>query len=183
MTPRCDECGFIGDGMPADVLVATARGFGRRYRAPLTRFLPDEGDGLAVVRRRPADNVWSALEYAAHARDSLDFYVARIDRVLTEDRPTLTAVRWSTQAEVRGWNDEAPEAVAESFTAVAERLASLLESLSGEQWERVGLSSEGDGAERTVRVLAERAVHEGHHHLLDIGRALRAARSSPTSSS
>jgi hypothetical protein len=173
---RCDECGFETNGMPNDVLVGTVRGFARRYRAPLTRFLPDEGDGLAIVRRRPEPDVWSALEFAAHARDALDFYIARIARVLAEDRPTLTAVGWSTQAEVRGWNDEAPDAVAASFADTAERLAALLESLDAEQWARVGLSSEGDGAERTVRVLAERAAHEGHHHLLDIGRSLRAAR-------
>ena len=128
------------------------------------------------LRRRPAPDVWSALEYAAHCRDALDFYVARVERVLAEDRPTLTAVGWSTQAEVRGWNDEAPDAVASSFGEAAERLAALLASLDADQWQRVGLSSEGDGAERTVRVLAERAVHEGHHHLLDVGRSLRAAR-------
>ena len=173
---RCEECGFDGGVMSTDELVVEVRGFGKRFAAPLSRFLPDEGDGLAVLRARPEPDVWSALEYAAHTRDSLDFYVARVERVLAEDRPTLTAVGWSTQAEVRGWNDEVPAEVATSLAETAERLASLLESLSPEQWSRVGLSSEGDGAERTVRVLSERAVHEGHHHLLDVGRSLRAAR-------
>jgi Xaa-Pro aminopeptidase len=173
---RCDECGFDGGSSSNDELVAAVQGFAVRYRAPLTRFLADEGDGVEVLRRRPSPAVWSALEYAAHARDSLDFYVARIERVLAEDRPTLTAVGWSAQAEIRKWNDEEPVAVAGSLAVVVERLAALLASLSASQWERVGLSSEGDGAERTVRVLAERAVHEGHHHLLDVGRSLRAAR-------
>jgi hypothetical protein len=173
---RCGECGFDGDAMSAEVLVGALRALGRRYRAPLTRFLANEGDGLAVLRRRPSPEVWSALEYAAHARDAIEFYVERISRVLAEDRPTLTPVGWSTQAELRGWNDELPSAVADGFADVAERLASLLETLDDDQWHRVGLSSEGDGAERTVRVLAERAVHEGHHHLLDVGRSLRAAR-------
>ena len=162
--------------MSVDELVAELRGFGAQFAAPLSRFLPDEGDGLSVLRARPAAHVWSALEYAAHARDALDFYVARIERVLAEDRPTLTAVGWSTQAEVRGWNDEAPPEVATTLAESAERLAALLEPLSPEQWSRVGLSSEGDGAERTVRILAERAAHEGHHHLLDVGRSLRSAR-------
>src|SRR3954465_5917355 len=135
---RCDECGFDGDAMSCDVLIGTARGFARRYRAPLTRFLPGEGDGLEVLRRRPGPDVWSALEYAAHSRDALEFYVERIARVLAEDGPTLHAVGWSTQAEVRGWNDELPEAVVSSFAEVAERLAALLESLSAPQWQRVG---------------------------------------------
>jgi hypothetical protein len=165
--------------MSAEVLVGTMRAFGRRYRAPLSRFLPDEGDGTAVLRRRPAPDVWSALEYAAHTRDALEFYVERIARVLVEDRPTLTAVGWSTQADVRGWNAEVPDAVAAGVAEVADRLATLLESLDEVQWQRVGLSSDGSGAERTVRALAERAVHEGHHHLLDVGRSLRAAREAP----
>jgi hypothetical protein len=177
---QCGECGFDGDAMSTEVLIGTVRAFGRRYRAPLARFLPDEGDGLSVLRRRPAPGVWSALEYAAHTRDALEFYVERIARVVAEDRPTLTAVGWSTQAEVRGWNAEVPDAVAGSLAEAADRLATLLESLSAAQWQRVGLSSEGDGAERTVRALAERAVHEGHHHLLDVGRSLRAAREAPT---
>jgi len=38
----------------------------------------------------------------------------------------------------------------------------------------VGIGSDGD--ERTVHELAGRLVHEGHHHLLDVGRSLRAVR-------
>ena len=156
-------------------LSAACRGFVKRFTAPLTRFLPNE-DGSAILRRRPAPDVWSALEYAAHTRDALAFYVERIQRVLAEDRPTLTKVGWSTQAEARGWNDEAPADVAATLRTTTESLADLLDGLDADQWQRVGLSSEGTGDERTVRVLAERAVHEGHHHLLDIGRSLRAAR-------
>jgi hypothetical protein len=40
-------------------------------------------------------------------------------------------------------------------------------------WDRVGLRR---GEERSVRFTARRAVHEGSHHLLDIGRGLRAVR-------
>jgi hypothetical protein len=32
------------------------------------------------------------------------------------------------------------------------------------------------GQERSARLSARRAVHEGSHHLLDIGRGLRAVR-------
>lgn len=61
---RCEECGFDYDALaPADA-PAAIRSFAKRYRAPLTRFLRGE-DGDALVRRRPAPEVWSALEYAA----------------------------------------------------------------------------------------------------------------------
>jgi hypothetical protein len=174
---RCDECGFDGDGLTEEDLASACDGFVRRFKAPLTRFLPNE-DGPSVLRGRPSPSVWSALEYAAHTRDALAFYIERIERVLVEERPLLTKVGWETQAEERGWNDEDPASVAASLETTALALGARLRSLDGETWGRVGLSSEGDGAERTVRALAERAVHEGHHHLLDIGRSLRAARAS-----
>ena len=44
---RCEECGFEYESMsPADA-AAALRSFGKRYRAPLTRFLAGEdGDAL-----------------------------------------------------------------------------------------------------------------------------------------
>jgi hypothetical protein len=156
-------------------LVDACRAFAKRYRAPLTRFLPNE-DGPAIVRRRPAPEVWSALEYAAHTRDVLAFYRERVERALAEDRPTFHAVGFGSREEEQAYNDEDPATTAETVAAEATALADLLEGLDDAQWARVGLSSDGDGTERTVRVLAERAVHDGHHHLLDIGRSLRAAR-------
>jgi len=50
-----------------------------------------------------------------------------------------------------------------------------LEALTPDQWERAGTR---DGEHRTVLDLARRGVHEGTHHLLDIGRVLRAVRQS-----
>ena len=172
---RCDECGFESDALSEADLVATCERFAKRYRAPLTRFLPGE-DGPAVLRRRPAPDVWSALEYAAHTRDVLAFYRERIERVLAEDRPTFHAVGFGGREEERAYNDEDPATTADQVAAEATAVAALLGGLDEDQWRRVGLSSEGDGAERTVRVLAERLVHDAHHHLLDIGRSLRAAR-------
>lgn len=171
----CPECGFDARPLDEGALVAACSSFARRYRAPLTRFLPGE-DGAVIVRRRPAPDVWSALEYACHVTDVFAFYRERIERVLAEDRPTLHAVGFGDRPEEDAYRGEDPNAVADQLTDEAERLTRLLEALDVEQWRRVGLSSDASGATRTVRVLAERATHEGHHHLLDIGRSLRAAR-------
>lgn len=177
-TFHCDECGFDARSMSEDELVTMIASFAKRYRAPLTRFLPGE-DGAAVVRRRPAPDVWSALEYAAHARDVLAFYRGRVERVLAEDRPTFEAVGpISPPQRVVQYHDEDPAEVADQLAHEATALAEMLAGLEAPQWLRVGLSSEGDGAERTIRVLAERASHDPSHHLLDVGRSLRAARSS-----
>jgi hypothetical protein len=174
-TYACEECGFDARTMTEGDLVAACGSFGRRFRAPLTRFLPGE-DGAAVVRARPAPEVWSALEYAAHTRDVLAFYRGRIDRVLAEERPVLEAVGFGHRPEEELYHELEPATVAEELAGEADALAAVLRELDPAGWARVGLSSDGSGAERTVRVLAERAVHDAHHHLLDVGRSLRAAR-------
>jgi hypothetical protein len=118
--------------------------------------------------------VWSALEYAAHTRDAFGFYRDRINRVLDEDRPHLDTHDWDAMAEARRYNDEEPANVADGIEMVCVGLTDRLSSLAPGGWDRVGIGTSGD--ERPVRVLAIRALHEGHHHLLDIGRSLRAAR-------
>jgi hypothetical protein len=175
-TFHCDECGFDAPSMTDDDLVAALGSFGRRFRAPVTRFLPGE-DGAVVVRARPAPDVWSALEYVAHVRDVLAFYRERVARVLAEDRPLLEAVGFGARPEEAGYHELDPVTVAGELAVEADALAALLGPLPPDGWARVGLASDGSGAERSVRVLAERAVHDAHHHLLDVGRSLRAARS------
>ena len=170
----CEECRYDPSEIDTTALVDAVAAMAKRYQAPLTRFLPAD-DPDAVLRTRPAPAVWSALEYAAHLRDAIDFYDHRVRRVLEEDTPQLTAPSsWDDLCAERHYNDEDPAmvlaAVEQGATAASERLAAL----SPEQWLRTGIGIEGD--ERSVRLLAERLAHEGHHHLLDIGRSMRAAR-------
>jgi len=169
---RCQECGFDYEALePADI-PAALRSFAKRYRAPLSRFLPGE-DGDAVVRQRPAEGTWSALEYAAHVRDVFAAYDRWIGRCLTEDRPVLDGPRPDDLAAQRRYNEEDPAGVADALAANAERLAATVEALPADMWDRVGVRR---NEERSIRFTARRAVHEGSHHLLDIGRGMRAVR-------
>jgi hypothetical protein len=86
--PPCEECGFVYEDVDGADTPAAIRAFARRYRAPLTRFLRGE-DGDALVRRRPAPETWSALEYAAHVRDVFLNYNRWVQQILAEDRPEL----------------------------------------------------------------------------------------------
>jgi hypothetical protein len=168
----CAECRFEYEDLdPADV-PAAIRTFAKRYRAPLSRFLPGE-DGDTLVRQRPAPGTWSALEYAAHVRDVFENYERWIRQTLHEDRPTLEGPGPEDLAVERSYNEDDPAAVTEALAANAERLAATVEEVPADGWDRVGLRR---GHERSVRLSARRAVHEGSHHLLDIGRGLRAVR-------
>jgi hypothetical protein len=172
---RCDECGFDrGSVAPADA-AAAIRAFPRRYRAPLTRFLPGE-DGDAVLRRKPDVATWSALEYACHVRDVFDVYVARVRRTLAEDTPTFEPMARDERAVRDRYNEQDPVAVADELAANAERLAAVLDGVADADWDRTAIQSYPEPAPRPLSWLARHVVHEGNHHLLDIGRVLRAVR-------
>ncbi|HUS60610.1 MAG TPA: DinB family protein [Acidimicrobiales bacterium] len=168
---RCDECGFEYKSVqPRDAVVAL-RSFPKRYRAPLTRLLP--GEDVSLLRTRPEPTVWSALEYAAHVRDVFDAYGDRIQRTLVEDRPAFEAIAPDEMAAERRYNEQDPGVVAGELAANAEALATILDGIPDDGWDRVGFAR---GDERSVLYTAQRAVHEGHHHLLDIGRVMRTVR-------
>ena len=172
LSNECAECGFTDDGItPADVVEALGK-FGKRYRAPLTRFLPGE-DGDAVVRQRPAPEVWSALEYACHVSDLLGWYDDRIHLALTQDRPEALGPTPDEAMAADRYNEQDPLAVADGIAANAERLAATLETVPDDGWDREYVRR---GYLWTVLFTARRSVHEGNHHLLDIGRGLRAVR-------
>jgi hypothetical protein len=169
---QCDECGYSDESVTAAGAIAALRKFGRRYRAPLTRFLPGE-DGDKLLRQRPSPGVWSALEYAAHVRDVFGWYDERARASLEQERPVFESASHEEVAEAERYNDQDPVAVADALADNADRLADTLEAVPDDGWDRVHVRW---GQERSVLLLARRAVHEGNHHLLDMGRGLRKLR-------
>lgn len=173
VTEPCDECRFEPSELGPAELPAAVRDLGRKYRAPLSRFLPGE-DGGALVRNRPAPDVWSPLEYACHTRDVLAVFGQRVQRVLAEDDPDLGS--WDHEAAVTDerYNEQDPGAVADELAANAEAFAAVLDAVPDDGWDRTGRRADGDRF--SVLEWSRYAVHEGRHHLLDVGRGLRSAR-------
>lgn len=168
---RCDECGFDpADLRPGDMAVAV-RSFGRRYRAPLTRGLPGE-DLDAVVNASPAPGVWSAWQYASHVVDVFTVFDDRVRCALAGRAPAEEVIDW--EARVADAPDRGRVEVADALAGASDDLATTLSELTADEWDLTGLT--GRGREVTVADLAAIAVHEGSHHLLDVGRVLRAAR-------
>ncbi len=168
----CEECGFDPLGTdPAD-LPGAVRGLSRRFRAPLTRFLPGE-DPSVIVRARPEPTTWSALEYTCHTRGALALFDRRIRLALEEDDPVLEWWDHEAAAVDEAYNAEDPVAAADGLAAAAEGLAATLASVPPDAWDRTARRGED---RFTVVGMGRYALHEGHHHLLDVGRVLRAAR-------
>jgi hypothetical protein len=139
------------------------------------RLLPGE-DADMVLRKRPDPETWSALEYAAHMRDVIAVWGWTLHQSLTSDHPQLPRldpdVADSSAAE-RRYNDQDPATVAGELAANAERMAAKVAAMKPDDWHRaVSLGDE----EMTALAIARKVAHEGGHHLLDIGRSLRAAR-------
>jgi len=169
---RCNECGFDpADLRPGDAAVAV-RAFGRRYRAPLTRSLPGE-DLDDIVCRSPGEGVWSALEYGGHVVDIFRVFDDRVRCALEGRRPDEPVVDWEGRVAAASPTLQR-DAVADELDDASDTLATTLDEVNGAEWDLPGLNGRGD--EVKVADLATIVVHEGSHHLLDMGRVLRSAR-------
>jgi hypothetical protein len=74
------------------------------------------------------------------------------------------------------YNAQDPVSVADDVAANSTSLASFAENLTNDQLALTMVYGYPEIAERPLSWVVVHTVHEGEHHLLDIGRVLRAAR-------
>jgi S-DNA-T family DNA segregation ATPase FtsK/SpoIIIE len=172
---RCDECQLDYDSEGQSTIPDRIRTLGGRYRAPLTRFLPGE-DGDAVLRAHPVEGAWSALEYACHVRDVLEFMRARLAQGLAEEVPTYEPMGREQRVIDLRYNEQDPTEVTGAVRDGAAALADDFAALGPAEWLRTGIYNYPEPTERSMLWVGQHTVHELHHHLLDVGRTLRAAR-------
>lgn len=171
----CEECGFDYDGVADAEVGGRLRDFGRRYRVPLTRGL--KGEALDdLVRAHPQEGVWSALEYACHVRDVFAAQRHRVEQAVAAGELVYVSMGREQRAIDDRYNEQDPVVVADQLAADAEAMAATVEALTPEQWDVGGLYGYPEPTPRDLRWLARHTIHEGHHHLLDVGRVLRSAR-------
>ena len=151
------------------------RAFGKRYRIPLTRGLKGE-DLDALARAHPLEDTWSALEYACHMRDVLQIQRERLQRALVEDGFAPESMRRDERAIELNYNDQDLTTVADDIETNAEALAADIERFTDSDWNRTMTYLYPERTERKLTWVVQHTVHEGEHHLLDIGRVQRAAR-------
>lgn len=158
----CRTCGFSYEVTRAEILPwlrADARAFTDRLR---------EIDAVDI-RRRPAPEVWSPLEYACHVRDVLQVQRDRIVQAQHEDGPHFAPMRREERVVEKRYNEQDPDVVATELLAAADALAATLENLDDAGWSRRGVYNYPEPEPRTVEWIAIHTVHELLHHRVDIG--------------
>lgn len=165
----CPECEFDAASIDRDDLGPLIRANAAAWRALLSR-------GAIVSQRPPTlpgdDVVWSGLEYGAHVRDVYKLFYDRVVQVLKKKTPTFDD--WNqNEAAIEGRYHELEAAqVSYDLARVAGEMADAVDRVSGPDWERTGLRS--DGASFTLQALVTYLLHDVSHHLADVERGYEA---------
>jgi hypothetical protein len=166
----CGACDFDGSLFDASQLLLAIRALGSEWSA----LLLNAGDCL---REQPAPATWSAIEYAAHSRDITALHVFGVDQALRLDEPVLPEIAADELIEEASatYATADPVLVASELEDQARSLADLAEAAGTASWGR-GITI-GD-SRRDVRSLLEHALHDSHHHLVDVENGLSVLRRS-----
>ncbi len=164
----CVACGFDGAAYDDRALVAAVRALGPRWRTLLTAAGPE-------LRLRPAPEVWSAIEYAAHSRDITALHAFGVQLAIDDDEPRLPEIDGDELIEQAAatYASEDPEVVATALASEADRLAALVATAEPAVWNRAIVI--GD-RRNTIRAMVEHALHDSLHHLDDVERGLERLR-------
>jgi hypothetical protein len=164
----CPECGFDVSAFPRE----TVPDLVRDNAAAWQRFFhgPVERGETGILRQRPSDDRWSALEYACHVRDVFRIYDYRLGLMLTQEGPTYPNWDQDETAVAERYDTQDPAVVIRDLVAAAQALAHSFDAVEGAQWSRTGTRS--DGAHFTVESFARYMVHDPIHHLHDVHQGL-----------
>ena len=149
---------LLGDRDPRDVLRLTAD----TLDASLRGLSEDE------IRRPEAPGKWSLCQVLRHLADSEIVWGWRIRLVLAQDRPPLTGYDQDAWAERLRYDEADPVLALKEFRTVREGNLRVLEGLTPEDLQRVGVH-----AERGEQTLAHMLKLHAGHDLLHLNQIKR----------
>ena len=155
----CSECGYSPQS-------GQETGSGLRLTATLWKEVLSNPN----ASHRPLPQVWSPLEYAAHARDMCRLACERVELMLTETAPTFSNWDQDEQADINGYLNADRLVILADLERQLELAALTFDEVPVSSWERSGLR--GDGRVFTVQSFASFVLHEVEHHLLDAKQGL-----------
>jgi len=154
----CSDCGLDSRDVSAHDVAAMLRSGAATWQDVLR-----EDD----VRLRPDPSTWSPLEYGCHVRDVCARFEARTRLMLAREDPDFENWDQDATAIASRYGEQDPSVVAAELDKAARSFATLLDSVTGDQWQRTGRRS--DGAQFTVDSFTRYFVHDFVHHLHDVG--------------
>jgi hypothetical protein len=163
--PVCADCGFAWGDLPVASFGAALTSLRERYAERL-------GAGEAELRRRPAPDVWSPLEYACHVRDVLWAQRDRVYLTLVESRPSFARMYREERVGLARYAEESPAQVRADLDVVFGQMVTALTGRSPEDWARRLIYNYPGPEEHDLAWLGRHTVHECEHHLVDIDRGL-----------
>ena len=152
----CPECGF--DATQVDDVAARTRAAVAAMQAAVGR--PD-------AATRPADGVWSPLEYACHVRDVCIVFGARLAAMRGTDDPLFADWDQDETARADRYWAQDPATVSAELVVEGERIAADLASVQPAELARPGRRS--NGSRFTVETLGRYFLHDLEHHAHDVG--------------
>jgi hypothetical protein len=156
----CPDCGLDTRSFPREAVAGMTRVNADAWQGVLA------GSGPGDAGRRSSPGVWSALEYGCHVRDVLRLYDERLVLMLTVDEPHYANWDQDATAVAERYGEQDPASVASELRDAAQAIAARFEGVSGDQWQRTGVRS--DGARFTVDSFARYFIHDPVHHLYDV---------------
>jgi S-DNA-T family DNA segregation ATPase FtsK/SpoIIIE len=168
---RCDSCSFVYADVDAPAIPARLAAFGIQYTALL---LPPGRSAawFGILRTRPEESVWSALEYACHVRDVFLVQRDRLFTALVEDIPTFTPMYRDQRVTLARYNTQDPEEVAAQLATAARLIAQAFDALDSAQLQRRCIYNFPAPTKRSLLWVGQHTIHEGEHHCRDIERGI-----------
>ena len=157
LSETCPECGFAAAEIAVGDVGPAVRDSIPRWRAALVR--PD-------VRERPAQGVWSPLEYAAHVRDVFRVFDERLVQILTVRDPLFANWDQDAAALEGDYAGQDPATLADQLERAGLVVADRFDAVEPGDEDRPGRRS--NGSVFTVRTLGQYFVHDVVHHLHDV---------------
>lgn len=161
MDDTCKECGF-NDTAATPTVAAEGLAAAASAITEVVAGMPEQ-----MLRWHSAPNVWSAIEYLGHLRESIAFHRWLIERAQHEATPVIPAVDPDASVTRAGYQTSDVEALLGQFSRRIQRLTALLTRLDDQSLQRNVIL---DSRVITVGLMARSAWHECWHHLGDIRR-------------
>jgi len=123
------------------------------------------------LKRSPAPGEWSPRQVLNHLSDSDLVFGTRIRMIVTQDRPTIVGYDQDAWTERFGSLDATPQDTIDRWQTLRRANLRLMQSLSPQEWNRVGLHSER-GPE-SVRLNVQLLAGHDRMHLDQFRQGLR----------